>query len=80
MSASSGAPSGASAPERVRVGLVGAGFAAGLHLRAYRACTAPGARVVAIAGAHETRARAAATDSASRTPTTTTGACSTVRT
>ena len=40
----------------VRVGLVGAGFAAGLHLRAYRACTAPSARVVAIAGTSAERA------------------------
>jgi predicted dehydrogenase len=44
----------------VRVGLVGAGFAAGLHLRSYRACTGPPARVVAIAGAHLERARRAA--------------------
>lgn len=43
--------------DTVRVGLVGAGFAAGLHLRAYRACGRPGARVVAIASARLERAR-----------------------
>jgi predicted dehydrogenase len=56
----SGSSGSSGASGAVRIGLVGAGFAAGLHLRAYRACTAPGATVVAIAGAHETRARAAA--------------------
>lgn len=43
--------------DTVRVGLIGAGFAAGLHLRAYRACGRPAARVVALAGAHLGRAR-----------------------
>jgi predicted dehydrogenase len=38
-----------SPPPVVRVGLIGAGFAAGLHLRAYRACGNPAAQVVAIA-------------------------------
>src|SRR5581483_7319583 len=42
--------------EPVRVGVIGAGFSSGLHLRAYRACTAPAAQVVAIAAAHAERA------------------------
>ena len=46
-----------SGADAVRVGLVGAGFAAGLHLRAYRACGNPAARVVAIAGGHLARAQ-----------------------
>jgi predicted dehydrogenase len=46
----------------VRVGLAGAGFAAGLHLRAYRACGRPPAQVVAIASARPERARALADD------------------
>ncbi len=46
----------------VRIGLAGAGFAAGLHLRAYRSCGNPAARVVAIAGAHAGRARKTADD------------------
>ncbi|MDQ3702452.1 MAG: Gfo/Idh/MocA family oxidoreductase [Chloroflexota bacterium] len=41
----------------MRIGLIGAGFAAGLHLRAYRACGRPTARVVALAGARLDRAR-----------------------
>jgi predicted dehydrogenase len=41
----------------VRIGLAGAGFAAGLHVRAYQACGRPPARVVAVASAHEDRAR-----------------------
>jgi predicted dehydrogenase len=44
----------------VRVGLIGAGLAAGLHLRAYRACGRPPARVVALASAHLDRAQAVA--------------------
>jgi len=48
------------APPAVRIGLIGAGFAAGLHLRAYRACGNPAAQVVAIAGARGERARTAA--------------------
>ena len=46
----------------IRVGLVGAGFAAGLHLRAYRYCGNPAARVVAIAGTGSERARKLADD------------------
>lgn len=41
----------------VRVGLIGAGFAAGLHLRAFRACGNPAAHVVGITGARPDRAR-----------------------
>src|SRR3954453_688549 len=48
------------APPTVRIGLIGAGFAAGLHLRAYRACGNPAAQVVAIASARGERARTAA--------------------
>jgi predicted dehydrogenase len=48
--------SSAPASDVVRVGLLGAGFAAGLHLRAYRACTAPPVRVVALASASVERA------------------------
>jgi predicted dehydrogenase len=44
----------------VRVGLVGTGFAAGLHLRAYRACGNPAARGVALASGRLERARATA--------------------
>lgn len=40
----------------VRVGLIGSGFAAGLHLRAYRACGNPAARVVALASGRQARA------------------------
>ena len=40
----------------VRIGLIGAGFAAGLHLRAYRQCGAPRAEVVGIAGGRAERA------------------------
>ena len=40
----------------VRIGLVGAGFGAGLHLRAYRQCGNPRAEVVAIAGGRFERA------------------------
>ncbi|HET7772057.1 MAG TPA: Gfo/Idh/MocA family oxidoreductase [Chloroflexota bacterium] len=47
----------ASALDPVRVGIVGAGFAAGLHLRAYRQCGAPRAEVVGIAGGRSERAR-----------------------
>jgi predicted dehydrogenase len=47
-------------PDPVRIGLAGAGFAAGLHLRAYRACGNPAAQVVAIASSHAERARATA--------------------
>jgi predicted dehydrogenase len=43
--------------DAVRIGLIGAGFAAGLHLRAYRSCGNPPARVVAVAGARLERAR-----------------------
>src|SRR5689334_16624285 len=46
----------------VRIGLAGAGFAAGLHLRAYRACGNPAAQVVAIASGRAERARATADD------------------
>ena len=41
----------------VRVGLAGAGFAAGLHLRAYRTCGNPAAEVVGIVGGGIERAR-----------------------
>lgn len=41
----------------VRVGLAGAGFAAGLHLRAYRACGNPAAQVVGISGGGIERTR-----------------------
>ena len=44
----------------VRVGLIGAGFAAGLHLRAYRACGNPTAEIVALASGRGERARAVA--------------------
>jgi predicted dehydrogenase len=46
----------------VRIGLVGAGFAAGLHLRAYRACGNPAAQVLAMASARPERARRVATE------------------
>jgi predicted dehydrogenase len=39
------------------VGVVGAGFAAGLHLRAYRSCGSPAAQAVALAGGRSERAR-----------------------
>src|SRR5438093_1200689 len=47
-------------PVPVRIGLVGAGFAAGLHLRAYRTCGNPAAQVVAISSGRAERARAVA--------------------
>ncbi|MCY0725506.1 Gfo/Idh/MocA family oxidoreductase, partial [Klebsiella pneumoniae] len=46
----------------VRVGIVGAGFAAGLHLRAYRQCGSPRAEVVGIAGGRSERARTLAAE------------------
>ncbi|MGH2353387.1 MAG: Gfo/Idh/MocA family protein [Chloroflexota bacterium] len=46
--------------ETVRIGLIGAGFAAGLHLRAYRACGNPSAQVLALASARPERARSVA--------------------
>src|SRR6266498_1227606 len=46
--------------ETVRVGLIGAGFAAGLHLRAYRACGNPRADVVTLSSSRVERARAVA--------------------
>src|SRR5688572_16928601 len=41
----------------VGIGMVGAGFAAALHLRAYRQCANPAAQVVAIVGGRVERAR-----------------------
>lgn len=46
--------------EPVRVGLIGAGFAARIHLRAYHACARPPAQVVAIASRRQDRAQAVA--------------------
>src|SRR5687768_541604 len=45
----------ASSANPVRIGLIGAGFAAGLHLRAYRQCGNPRAEVVALAGGRAER-------------------------
>jgi predicted dehydrogenase len=46
----------------VRIGIVGAGFAAGLHLRAYRHCGNPRAEVVALAGGRAERAQTLAAE------------------
>lgn len=51
---------GQEAPRIVRVGLIGAGFSAGLHLRAYRACGNPAAQVVAVSSSRQERARTVA--------------------